>query len=208
VRAAGGLCVADEVQTGFGRCGAHFWAFEAQGVVPDVVTFGKPAGNGVALAGVVCRRAVAERFRATGVEYFSTFGGSTAACAAGLAVLDAIRDDRLQENARATGKYLMRRLQYLCAKYECVGHVRGMGLFVGVEIVKDKRSKEPDGELAAKLSTKMKEDYQVLISLDGKHNSAIKIKPPMTFDKSCVDRLCFCLDMCLHQLLLTSSKKS
>merc|ERR1712060_945487 len=130
VRSAGGVCVADEVQVGFGRFGDHFWAFEQQGVIPDIVTMGKPFGNGMPLAAVVTTRAVADAFN-NGLEYFNTFGGNPVCCAAGLAVLDVIRDERLQEHAADVGMHLVTSLQELAKRWPVIGDVRGRGLFIG-----------------------------------------------------------------------------
>ena len=147
VRAAGGLCIADEVQTGLGRMGTHFWAFEAHGVVPDIVVMGKPLGNGHPMAALVTTPAIASSF-ANGMEFFSTFGGNTVSCAVGLAVLDVLRDERLQEHARAVGERLLAGLRALLTRYEVIGDVRGSGLFLGVELVRDRATREPAGRAA------------------------------------------------------------
>mmetsp|Transcript_25162 Transcript_25162/g.32554 ORF Transcript_25162/g.32554 Transcript_25162/m.32554 type:complete len:511 (+) Transcript_25162:32-1564(+) len=199
VREAGGICVADEVQVGFGRCGTHFWAFETQEVVPDIVTMGKPIGNGYPMAAVVTTKEIAEKFN-NGIEYFNTFGGSTAACVVGKAVLEVIKEESLQDNALRIGSYIKEGFERLKDKYECIGYVRGMGLFLGFEVVRDKASKEPDGHMASLLSLKMKREYKVLISTDGPYNSVIKIKPPMCFSKVCADKLLTSLDQCLKEL--------
>ena len=148
VRAAGGVCIADEVQTGFGRLGTHFWAFEAHGVVPDIVVLGKPIANGYPMGAVVTTRAIAERFD-NGMEFFSTFGGSTAACAAGLATLRVTLGERLQAHARRGGDHLLGALRALQGSHEMGGDVRGSGLFIGVELVRDRETREPAGEEAA-----------------------------------------------------------
>jgi len=187
VRAAGGVCVADEVQTGFGRAGSHFWMFETQGVVPDIVTMGKPIGNGHPMGAVVTTPEIAASF-ANGMEYFNTFGGNPVSCAIGLAVLDAIRDEGLQENARETGAYLMGRLRELAERHPLIGDVRGLGLFLGFEMVRDRETLEPAAEEAAALVNRMKE-AGVLLSTDGPLENVIKIKPPMIFSRRDADVL-------------------
>ena len=180
VRAAGGVCVADEVQTGFGRAGSHFWMFQPQRVVPDIVTMGKPIGNGHPLGAVVTTREIAASF-ANGMEYFNTFGGNPVSCAAGLAVLDVIRDEGLQENARTTGEYLLAGLRDLAGRHPIVGDVRGQGLFLGIEL-------ECDAAQASALVDRMK-DRGVLLSTDGPRHNVIKIKPPLVFGREDADFL-------------------
>jgi 4-aminobutyrate aminotransferase-like enzyme/Ser/Thr protein kinase RdoA (MazF antagonist) len=187
VRAAGGICVADEVQTGFGRAGSHFWMFETQGVEPDIVTMGKPIGNGHPLAAVVTTREIAASF-ANGMEYFNTFGGNPVSCAVGLAVLDVIRDEGLQENASDTGDYLLRGLRDLAQRRPLIGDVRGMGLFLGFEMVRNPETLEPAAEEAAELVNRMK-DLGVLLSTDGPMHNVIKIKPPLVFSRGDADFL-------------------
>ena len=142
VHAAGGVCVADEVQTGFGRAGTHFWMFETQGVVPDIVTLGKPIGNGHPLGAVITTPEIAASF-ANGMEYFNTFGGNPVSCATGLAVLDVIRDEELQQNALEVGEYLKQGLRELQTSHSLIGDVRGHGLFLGVELVRNRETLEP-----------------------------------------------------------------
>ena len=195
VRAAGGVCVADEVQVGFGRVGSHFWAFETQGVVPDIVTLGKPIGNGHPLGAVVTTRAIADSFD-NGMEYFNTFGGNPVSSAVGLAVLDVIEDEDLQQNAVETGDYLASRLEALAETHELVGDVRGMGLFLGVELVKDRETKEPDADLAKSIVEHMK-SRRVLASVDGPMHNVIKFKPPMVFSEENADHYAKALDEAL-----------
>jgi len=195
VRAAGGVCVADEVQTGFGRAGSHFWMFETQGVVPDIVTMGKPIGNGHPLGAVATTPQIAASF-ANGMEYFNTFGGNPVSCAIGLAVLDVIRDEGLEENARETGAYLLGRLGDLAGRHASVAGVRGQGLFVGFEIVRGPETLEPAGADAAALINRMKE-AGVLLATDGPHHNVIKIKPPMIFSRADADLLVDRLDAML-----------
>lgn len=177
VRAAGGLCVADEVQVGLGRVGTHMWAFETQGVVPDIVTMGKPLGNGHPLAAVMTTSEVAASFE-TGMEYFNTFGGNPVSCAIGLAVLDVIRDERLQQNALQMGDLLMTGLHDLSQRCSSIGDVRGLGLFIGVELVENRTTLEPAAALAKTVIERGKENG-ILLSIDGPHHNVLKIKPPM-----------------------------
>ena len=142
VRAAGGVCVADEVQTGFGRVGSHFWSFELSGVIPDIVAMGKPIANGYPLGAVVTTPAIAAAFN-NGMEYFNTFGGNPVACAIGLEVLNIIKDENLQQHAFDTGKHWMQGLQKLQAQHPIIGQVRGSGLFLGVELIRDAKTLEP-----------------------------------------------------------------
>jgi 4-aminobutyrate aminotransferase-like enzyme/Ser/Thr protein kinase RdoA (MazF antagonist) len=187
VRAAGGVCIADEVQTGLGRMGTHFWAFEAHGVVPDVVVIGKPLGNGHPMAAVVTTRAVADAFD-DGMEFFSTFGGNTVSCAVGLAVLDVLRDEGLQAHALAVGERLLAGLRPLADRYAIVGDVRGSGLFLGVELVRDRATLEPAGAEASFVANRMRE-HGILLGTDGPFHNVVKIRPPMPFDHDDADRL-------------------
>jgi 4-aminobutyrate aminotransferase-like enzyme len=191
-RAIGAIAVADEVQVGFGRVGVDTWAFAAQGASPDIVTMGKPIGNGHPLGAVVTTRPIAEAF-ANGMEYFNTFGGNPVSAAIGLAVLDVIRDDGLQERARVTGERLLAGLGELQARHEPIGDVRGMGLFVGFELVRDRASREPDAALAAELVNRAAE-RGILLSTDGPDHDVIKIKPPMVFSSADADRLVETID--------------
>ncbi len=196
-RAAGGICIADEVQVGFGRLGTQFWGFETQGVVPDIVTLGKPIGNGHPLGAVVTTSEIARAFE-TGMEYFNTFGGNPVSCAAGLAVLDVIRDERLQEHALAVGDRLKQRLTALGDSYPAFGDVRGRGLFLGVELVRDRVSREPATEVATYVVERMK-DHGILLSTDGPDRNVIKIKPPLPFTFQDADRLVGVLDRVLTE---------
>ncbi len=187
VRAGGGVCIADEVQVGFGRAGTHFWAFETQGVVPDIVTLGKPMGNGHPLAAVVTTPEIAGAFN-NGMEYFNTYGGNPVSCAVGMAVLDVIQTERLQENARQVGAYLLKRLSTLKKKSQLIGDVRGMGLYLGVELVTDHDTLAPASDHAAYICNRMK-DYGFLISTDGPLHNVLKLKPPIIFSKANADAL-------------------
>ena len=177
VRAAGGLCIADEVQTGFGRMGDHFWGFEMHGVTPDIVTMGKPAGNGHPLAIVACTQEVANGF-ANGLEFFNTFGGNPVSCSIGKAVLDVIEEEQLQKNAKLVGKFLKNELLKLQEKHTIIGDVRGAGLFLGIEL--NDAEKTPLPEQASYLANRMK-DFKILMSTDGPNHNVLKIKPPMVF---------------------------
>ena len=181
VRATGGLCIADEVQTGCGRAGDHFWAFEAHGVVPDILTIGKPIGNGHPLGAVVTTQAVADAFR-NGMEYFNTFGGNPVSCAVGTEVLRVVREEGLQRHALETGNFLKDGLRELMREFPIIGDVRGPGLFIGFELVKDPGSREPATAQASWLANRMR-DKGILMSTDGPHNNVLKIKPPMVFDR-------------------------
>jgi 4-aminobutyrate aminotransferase-like enzyme/Ser/Thr protein kinase RdoA (MazF antagonist) len=181
VRAAGGLCIADEVQTGFARLGTHFWGFETQGVVPDIVVLGKPIGNGFPLGAVVTTREVAAAFD-NGMEFFSTFGGNPVACAAGLAVLDVLEDDGLQSRALRVGEYLLRALRDLQQRRPLIGDVRGSGLFLGVELVRDRATLEPATEQAAYVVERLRE-LGVLAGTDGPFGNVLKVRPPLIFSE-------------------------
>ncbi len=194
-REAGAVFIADEVQVGFGRAGTHFWAFDAQGGEPDIVTLGKPMGNGHPLAAVVTTKEIADAFD-TGMEYFNTFGGNPVSCAVGMAVLDVIAEDGLQKNALETGARMKSGLEALMERHAIIGHVRGAGLFIGVELVSDKKSLEPAASEAAFVVERMKEEG-VLISTDGPLKNVLKIKPPLVFTKANADFLVDTLDKVL-----------
>jgi len=185
VREAGGLCIADEVQVGFGRVGTHFWAFERQDIVPDIVVMGKPIGNGHPMAAVVTTAEVAGSF-ANGMEFFATFGGNPVSCAIGLAVLDVIEDEGLQQRALELGRRLREGLTALMPVHPIIGEVRGAGLFVGVELVRDRQTLEPAAAEAEVLVQRMKA-RGVLLSTDGPLHNVIKIKPPMVLSADDVD---------------------
>ena len=197
VRAEGGLCIADEVQVGFGRVGDKFWGFELQGVVPDIVTMGKPIGNGHPLAAVVTTQKVAEVF-ANGMEYFNTFGGNPVSCAIGREVLKIVKEDNLQHHALEVGNYLKNNLNNLKNIYPIIGDVRGHGLFLGFELIKNIETLEPATDEAAYLANRMRE-RGILMSTDGPDYNVLKIKPPMCFDKSNADFLLENLDKVLGE---------
>ena len=191
-RAAGALCIADEVQVGFGRVGNAMWAFEEHGVVPDIVTLGKPIGNGHPLGAVVTTPELAAAF-ANGMEWFNTFGGNPVSCAAGMAVLDVIEQEGLLARAADTGGYLMQRFDELAVRHSAIGDVRGRGLYLGIDLVTDRATKEPATALAADVANRLR-DRGVLISTDGPHDNVIKIKPPIVFTREHADILCAELD--------------
>lgn len=187
VREAGGVCIADEVQVGFGRVGSHWWAFETQGVVPDIVTMGKPIGDGHPMAAVVTTRAVTESFD-NGMEYFNTFGGNPVSCAVGLAVLDVIEGQDLRGNALAVGNYLMDAFRDMQKRYQAIGDVRGLGLFIGIELVTDRKTKAPATEFARAVSNGAR-CRGVLMGTEGPHDNVLKMRPPMIFSRRDADHL-------------------
>lgn len=187
VRKAGGLCISDEVQVGCGRIGSKFWGFQLHDVVPDIVTIGKPIGNGHPLAAVVCTREVADAF-ANGMEYFNTFGGNPVSCAIGREVLRVIKDEKLQENALNVGNYLKKELIKLQSIFPIIADVRGQGLFLGFELCDE--HKNPLGDKASYLTNRMKE-LGILMSIDGQDHNVIKIKPPLVFSKENADELLY-----------------
>lgn len=187
VRESGGICIADEVQVGFGRIGTHFWGFETQDVVPDIVVLGKPMGNGHPLAGVVTTRAIAQAFD-NGMEFFSTFGGNPVSTAVGMAVLDVIEEEGLQDNALQTGTWLLKALRELQDTFALIGDVRGRGLFVGIELVRDRETREPAAQEASYVANRLAE-LGVLISTDGADHNVLKIKPPLVFDTANAETL-------------------
>ncbi len=197
VRAAGGVCIADEVQTGFGRLGTHFWAFEAHDVVPDIVVLGKPIANGYPLGAVITSRAIADSFD-NGMEFFSSFGGSTAACAAGLATLRATTADGLQAHALDVGSHLLAELRRLQGVHEIIGDVRGSGLFIGVELVRDRTTLAPAADEAAAVVNRLRE-LGVLVGTDGPWHNVIKIRGPMPLTRRDADGLVAALDQALRE---------
>ncbi len=197
VRDAGGVVIFDEVQSAFGRTGS-MWGHEQTGVVPDIVTLGKPMGNGHPMAGAVCRPDLGNAFREN-VMYFNTFGGNPVSCAVGMAVLEVIEQENLVENAKQVGDYLKQGLAKLAEKYELIGDVRGRGLFFGVELVKDRNTKSPATEQAELLINSMK-DEGVLISRIGMHDNILKMRPPLCFSRDNADLLLSTLDHCFAKL--------
>jgi 4-aminobutyrate aminotransferase-like enzyme/Ser/Thr protein kinase RdoA (MazF antagonist) len=198
VKEAGGLSIADEVQVGFGRVGTHFWGFELQEVMPDIVVMGKPMGNGHPLAAVIVTEEIANSFN-NGIEYFNTYGGNPVSMATGLTVLEVIEKEQLQNNALAIGNYLLNGLNELKAKHNIIGDVRGAGLFIGVELVKDKISKQPASNEIKSVVEKMK-NLGFLLGTDGPFNNVLKIKPPIIFSKYNADALIKNLDQVLTEM--------
>lgn len=197
VRAAGAVCIADEVQVGFGRLGTHFWGFETQGVIPDIAVFGKPIGNAFPLAAVVTTREIADSF-ANGMEFFSTFGGNPVACAAGLAVLDVLRDEDLQNRALRVGKYWIAELNKLQERHRLVGDVRGSGLFLGIDLVRNRETREPAAEQADYVVNRLRE-CGVLAGTDGPHHNVIKLRPPLIFSEADADLFTATLEQILQE---------
>src|SRR5579859_2676034 len=197
VRAAGAVCIDDEVQVGFGRLGTHFWGFETQGVVPDIVVFGKPIGNAFPLAAVVTTQEIAASF-ANGMEFFSTFGGNPVACAVGLAVLDVVRDEALQDRALRVGKYWMTELEKLRDCHRLIGDVRGSGLFLGIDLVRDRETREPAPEQADYVVNRLRERI-ILAGTDGPHHNVIKLRPPLIFSEADADLFVTTLESILSE---------
>ncbi|WP_452230908.1 aminotransferase class III-fold pyridoxal phosphate-dependent enzyme [Lacinutrix sp. MEBiC02404] len=178
IRKQGGVCISDEVQTGFGRLGDYFWGFEGQEVIPDIVILGKPIANGHPMGAVVTTKEIASSFE-KGVEFFSSFGGNPVSCKIALTVLQEIENSQLQQNAKLVGDYYLSLFKKLKEKYHCIGDVRGSGLFIGVEIVKE-NSIDPNTELAHYIKNELRHRF-ILISTDGPDDSVLKTKPPLCF---------------------------
>ncbi|MFA1625598.1 aspartate aminotransferase family protein [Rhizobium mongolense] len=198
VKKAGGLLICDEVQPGFGRTGTHMWGHQRAGVVPDVVTLGKPMANGHPVGGVVANADTLNAFRKA-FRYFNTFGGNPVSCAAALAVLDVIEDEGLMENARAVGAYAQDGLRRLSEKHDVIGNVRGSGLFFGAELVLDREKKTPAPDIATKVINDMRA-RGVLMGKIGVHQCATKIRPPMPFSMENADLMLSTLDDVLSGL--------
>lgn len=196
VRAHGGIFIADEVQVGFGRIGTHMWAFEPQEVFPDIVTLGKPMGNGHPIAAVITTHEIASAFD-TGMEYFNTFGGNPVSCAIGLAVLDVIENEQLMDNALTVGNYFMHQLEQLKTEFALIGDVRGSGLFIGVELINNGDVDEPATDIANKIIEHLRE-RRILLSTDGPDANVLKIKPPLVINKTDVDHIIGALQSALH----------
>lgn len=194
VRDAGGLYIADEVQPGFGRTG-KMWGIDHLGLAPDIVTMGKPMGNGYPIAGLAGRRDILDRF-GQNMRYFNTFGGSPVAAAVGLAVLDVIRDQSLCQNAITVGEYLLEGLKSLQSRHSVAGEVRGRGLYLALEFVTDPVTKAPDSAKALAVVNALR-DRRVLISATGPGANVLKIRPPLVFSRAEADVLLHCLDECL-----------
>lgn len=198
VHSAGGLFIADEVQSGFGRLGTAFWGHRHHGVTPDFITIGKPAGNGHPVGAVITRHEILDHFTSTG-PFFSTFGGNNVACAAGIAVLDVIRDENLVENARVSGDHLRSGLRHLMGRHGIIGDVRGIGLATGVELVRDRGTKEPAGKETARLLNLIR-DEGVLVGGEGKFGNVVKIRPPIVFSRADAEHAVSAIDRALAKL--------
>ena len=205
VRQAGGVVIADEVQVGFGRVGTHMWAFQTygEGVVPDIVTIGKPMGNGHPIAAVITTPEIAESFSSTGIEYFNTFGGNPVSCAIAGAVLDVLEVENLLEHAQKVGQLLLDGANKLAAKHTVIGDVRGRGMFLGIDLVKDRDSREPYTALAQHVLSCLKAE-RILLQSDGPHNNVLKFKSPMVFSAENAATLLDALDRVLSQYSQTS----
>ncbi|XP_066263106.1 alanine--glyoxylate aminotransferase 2-like [Euwallacea similis] len=199
IRNAGGICIADEVQVGFGRTGKHWWAFQDYNVKPDIVTMGKPMGNGHPIACLVTTKEIAESFFNTGVEYFNTYGGNPVSCAIANAVFDTIERENLREKAIIVGEYLLDCCQVLAKKHKYIGDVRGVGLFVGIDLVEDQETRKANKECAQTVVQRMRES-NILVSADGPECNVIKLKPPMVFTKENVDEVVAILDRVLVEV--------
>jgi len=197
VRAAGGLAISDEVQVGYGRLGEWFWGFMQQDAVPDIVSIAKSVGNGYPLGAVITSRAVADGFRSQGY-FFSSTGGSPLSCAIGMTVLDVLRDEGLQENAKRVGAHLKARLQALQDKHPIIGTVHGIGLYLGVEMVRDPDTLEPAAEETSAICDRMLE-LGVIIQPTGDHMNILKTKPPLCIDVEGADFYVDTLDRVLTE---------
>ena len=198
VRAAGGLCISDEVQSGFGRMGAHFWGFQHHGVTPDFITIGKPAGNGHPIGVVLTRPEILDHFQQQ-TAFFSTFGGNNVSCAAGLAVLDEIRDRDLVRNAATTGAHFKAGLQRLKDRFAIIGDVRGTGLGLGIELVRDRATLEP-APVEVKRLVNLMRDEGLLAGSEGVHGNIIKMRPPLVFSTDDADFALHALERALTRL--------
>ncbi|XP_033111298.1 ethanolamine-phosphate phospho-lyase-like isoform X2 [Anneissia japonica] len=180
VHEAGGVCILDEVQVGFGRVGSHMWAFQLQGsdVIPDIVTMGKPMGNGHPVAAVITTTEIAASFAAGGYQYFNTYGGNPVSCAIANAVLDVIKKEDLMGHAITVGNFLRDEFIKMMDEFEVIGDVRGVGMFIGLDLVRNRSTKTPATIEARHIVKRLKEKY-ILLSSDGPHNNVLKFKPPM-----------------------------
>jgi 4-aminobutyrate aminotransferase-like enzyme len=197
-RQAGGLFIADEVQAGFGRTGDFMWGFQRHSVVPDLVILGKPMGNGMPIGGVVAKPQLLTELGGK-FRYFNTFGGNPVCCAAGLAVLEVIENEDLMANAQRVGNYMLDEMQKLASKYQAIGDVRGTGLFLGVEFVKDRKTKEPDSDTSLALVNAMREK-RILINALGPYRNVLKIRPPLPFSMENARHLVSTMDAILHDM--------
>lgn len=191
VREAGGVFIADEVQSGFGRTG-RWWGHQQEGVVPDIITLGKPMGAGHPVSGVVARGELLDNYRRQEM-YFNTFGGNPVSCAVAMAVLEVIDDEQLVANAAEVGSFVLERFRSLQSRHEAIGDVRGRGLFFGIDLVKDRKTREPAADLAKRIVNRMRHKG-VLMSRIGEHDNILKLRPPLVFSKEHADLLVTTLD--------------
>lgn len=198
IRAAGGLFIADEVQPGFGRTGDAFWGFQRHGVVPDMVTMGKPMGNGHPMAAMVAKPDILKVFGER-TRYFNTFGGNPVSCAVGMAVLDVIEQEGLQANAKAVGAHMQQGLRDIASRRRLIGDVRGAGFFIGVELVTDRAAKTPATEATTALVNGLR-DRRILISASGPAANILKIRPPLVFSKDNADLFLTAVDETLAEI--------
>ena len=198
IHAAGGLYIADEVQPGFARTGEEWWGFQRHGIVPDIVTMGKPMGNGIPISAAVFKPELLVEF-GKNIRYFNTFGGNTVAIAAAQAVLDVIREESLMENSLKVGEKIQTELRRITEGLDQVAEVRGSGLFIGVDLVTDRDSLTPDGKLASGIVNRLREE-RVLISACGAQGNVLKIRPPLPFSMTDADRLIEALDRAFQEL--------
>lgn len=178
-----------------------YWAFETQNIVPDILTVAKPMGNGHPVGAVICTKEIAESFHNTGVMYFNTYGGNPVSCAIANAVMNVIEDEKLQQNCLIVGDYLKERTYGLMREFQLIGDVRGLGLFIGIELVKDRNLRTPATEEAQFVVDRMKNVHKILVSSDGPDENVVKLKPPMVFTKENVDQFIIGFKESLTQLL-------
>ena len=197
VRAAGGLCIADEVQVGFGRMGSSFWGFEQSGVTPDIIAIAKPMGNGFPIGGVITSKRVADALSSQG-QFFSSAGGNPLSCRVGIAVLDAMRDEGLQENARVVGNHLIAGFSALAEKHRLIGPIHGEGLYLGVELVRDRDTMEPAKEEAAAICERLRE-LGVIVLTTSERSNVLKVKPPLCLTAESADFVVAQLDRVLTE---------
>ena len=197
IRRRGGLCISDEVQVGYGRLGEYFWGAEQQGVVPDIITIAKMMGNAYPLGAVITRREIADSLAGEGT-FFSSAGGTPVSCVAGIAVLDVIRDEGLQQNARLVGAHLMSRLQELAARHPLIGAVHGLGLYLGIELVRDRESLEPATAETAAICERMLE-LGVIVQPTSERQNVLKVKPPLCLSIESADYVVDALDEVLSR---------
>lgn len=197
VHKAGGIVIADEVQPGFGRLGSHFWGHQKIGFMPDVVTIGKPMANGHPVGAVIASAEITHEFR-TSFRYFNTFAGNPVSAAAALATLKVVQDEGLMENARVVGDYARQGLRDLAKRHDCIGDVRGAGLFFGAELVLDRAAKTPATTFTKKIANGMRQKG-VLLNFLGVHYNALKMRPPLPFSKTNADQMLETLDLVLAE---------